>query len=56
MALPPAVMQTELMPKVLLRARREKQAVPILKLPLPTPPPKGAEWIAAFRYWKRGGR
>jgi len=26
--------------------------VPILDLPLPLPPPAGAEWIAAYRYWR----
>ena len=30
--------------------------VPILDLPLPFPPPRGAEWIAAYRYWRRGRR
>lgn len=29
----------------------EEQAVPILGLPLPSPAPKGAEWIEAYRYW-----
>lgn len=32
--------------------KREK--VPILDLSLPAPPPEGAEWIAAYRYWRRG--
>lgn len=27
------------------------QAIPILDLPLPDPPPDGAEWIAAYRRW-----
>lgn len=30
---------------------RERQAIPILDLPLPSPPPAGAEWIAAYRHW-----
>jgi hypothetical protein len=30
--------------------------VPILDLPLPFPPPRGAEWIAAYRYWRTGRR
>jgi len=32
---------------------REKlrQAVPLLDLPLPTPPPEGAQWIEAYRHW-----
>ena len=28
-----------------------RQAIPILDLPLPDPPPQGAEWIAAYRRW-----
>jgi hypothetical protein len=28
-----------------------RQAVGILDLPLPTPPPQGAEWIEAYRRW-----
>jgi hypothetical protein len=30
---------------------RMKQAIEILDLPLPTPPPEGAEWIEAYRHW-----
>jgi hypothetical protein len=30
---------------------RHRQAIPILDLPLPDPPPDGAEWIAAYRHW-----
>lgn len=33
---------------------RERQAIPILELPLPDPPPTGWEWIEAFRRWARG--
>jgi len=29
-------------------------SVPIADLPLPDPPPKGAEWIDAYRRWARG--
>jgi hypothetical protein len=29
-----------------------RQAIPILDLPLPTPPPDGAEWIEAYRRWR----
>ena len=29
----------------------EKVGVPLLDLPLPKPPPKGAEWIEAYRLW-----
>ena len=32
----------------------KKQEIPILSLPLPSPPPDGWEWIAAYRYWRRG--
>ena len=32
-----------------------RQALPILDLPLPTPPPEGAEWIEAYRRWSAGG-
>ena len=32
----------------------KRQQIPILELPLPSPPPKGAEWIAAYRHWRRG--
>lgn len=34
---------------------KERQAVPILKLPLPAPRPNGAEWIEAYRHWSHGG-
>lgn len=27
------------------------QAIPILDLPMPDPPPEGAEWIEAYRRW-----
>ena len=30
---------------------RERQRIPILDLPLPRPPPRGAEWIEAYRLW-----
>jgi hypothetical protein len=32
---------------------RHRQEVHLLDLPLPKPPPKGAEWIAAYRRWTR---
>ncbi len=30
-----------------------RQAIPLLDLPLPEPPPHGVEWIEAFRRWAR---
>ena len=33
---------------------KSQQAVPILDLTLPKPPPEGAEWIEAFRRWALG--
>ena len=33
---------------------RERQAIPLLELPLPDPPPAGWEWIEAYRRWARG--
>jgi len=29
---------------------RERQSVPILDLPLPSPRPEGVEWIEAYRH------
>jgi len=31
----------------------QRQAVSVLDLPLPEPPPEGAQWIAAYRHWAR---
>lgn len=36
------------------RRGRAHQALPILDLPLPKPPPAGAEWIEAYRSWTGG--
>ena len=36
------------------RRGRNRQALPILELPLPTPLPPGAEWIEAYSRWTRG--
>jgi len=33
---------------------RDRQAIPLLDLPLPKPPPAGWEWIAAYRSFRRG--
>ncbi|WP_426504352.1 hypothetical protein ACPPVO_43210 [Dactylosporangium sp. McL0621] len=30
---------------------RERQRIDLLDLPLPSPPPHGAVWIDAYRYW-----
>jgi hypothetical protein len=35
---------------------RARQAIPILELPLPAPPPRGAQWIEAYRHWASGGQ
>jgi hypothetical protein len=32
-------------------AGKHKQKLPLLELPLPEPPPKGHEWILAYRHW-----
>jgi hypothetical protein len=34
---------------------RHRQAIPILDLVLPSPPPVGAEWIEAYRCWAGPG-
>lgn len=36
------------------RKGKIRQKVSVLDLPLPSPFPEGAEWIAAYRYWRRG--
>lgn len=36
------------------RRGSKRQSIPILDLPLPQPPPSGAEWIEAYRLWVRG--
>jgi hypothetical protein len=30
-----------------------RQEIHLLDLPLPAPPPRGSEWIAAYRHWAR---
>jgi Calcium binding len=42
--------------RIVAICRRDKirQKIEILDLPLPTPAPAGAEWIAAYRHWHRG--
>jgi len=34
----------------------KRQSIPILDLPLPKPPPAGAQWIDAYRLWSKGGK
>jgi hypothetical protein len=36
------------------RKDKTKQRISLLELPLPLTLPKGAEWIAAYRYWRTG--
>jgi hypothetical protein len=36
------------------RRGRNRQSIPILDLLLPTPAPEGADWIEAYRLWRRG--
>jgi hypothetical protein len=36
------------------RAGKTRQRILLSELPLPSPPPAGAEWIAAYRYWRTG--
>jgi hypothetical protein len=38
------------------RRGRERQLIPIIDLPLPSPPPTGWEWITAYRHWARHNR
>ncbi len=37
------------------RRGRERQRIGLLDLPLPSPPPAGTQWIAAYRHWAKGG-
>ncbi len=41
-------------PKVVCEHGGERQRIGLTDLPLPSPPPSGAEWIAAYRRWVRG--
>ena len=38
---------------VVCRRGSKRQRLPILDLALPKPPPKGWEWIEAYRHWAR---
>jgi Calcium binding len=33
-----------------------RQLISLVDLPLPSPPPRGGEWIQAYHHWIRGGR
>lgn len=33
-----------------------RQRISIDELPLPSPAPQGAEWIEAYRYWRKDSR
>ena len=47
-----AIQLTEAAEMVAVCARgRIRQAIPLLRLPLPRPLPRGAEWIEAYRRW-----
>ena len=37
------------------RRGRARQSLSILDLPLPKPPPDGAEWVEAYRRWRAAG-
>lgn len=41
--------------KAICKRGRLRQCVALADLPLPSPPPSGAEWIAAYRRWARHG-
>ena len=42
--------------EIIAVCQHDKQRISILEVPLPSPQAEGAEWIAAYRYWRRGGR
>ena len=49
-----AIQLTEAAEMVAVCARGSiRQAIPLLRLPLPKPRPRGAEWIEAYRRWGR---
>ena len=40
--------------KVVCQRNGERQRIALTDLPLPSPQPSGAEWIAAYRSWLHG--
>jgi Calcium binding len=38
------------------KAGKHRQRIALGDLPVPSPPPAGAEWIAAYRLWAKGQR
>jgi hypothetical protein len=40
--------------KAVCQHGRERQRIGLTDLPLPSPQPSGAEWIAAYRRWVQG--
>ncbi len=36
------------------RKGNKRQKISLTDLPLPSPPPEGAEWIAAYCHWRKG--
>ena len=36
------------------RKGSRRQRISLTELPLPSPPPEGAEWIAAYCHWREG--
>jgi len=41
--------------KAVCERNGEQQRIDLIDLRLPSPPPSGAEWIAAYRRWVEGG-
>lgn len=36
------------------RRGKHRLKIPLADLPMPSPPPEGAEWMEAFRLWRKG--
>jgi hypothetical protein len=41
--------------KAICERNGERQRIDLIDVPLPSPPPSGAEWLAAYRRWVDGG-